>query len=280
MRSLSRFVTLLERLIHNRPFRCALRHCGLAHVRKSHAVTARSLPCLHIGPRSAIVQRFCLSRSIESRPPRNSVCIFLANTGTVDALRPCEERLSEAVVERVRFELGSGGGLEVIDVSSNIVASDSLTVNIPEFGVAFSLRRFGCCVFNAFLLHSVGELVRAARLCARAIVVLTLFWPNSLLSERSKAQLSTCLEEVRLYREKVRPYIERKLRSTPRRPAAELHDLVDTDTGATEARFVYVDDAAEHALAALEFELVEVIYAISRLRLTASRSKHREVRPF
>ena len=206
--------------------------------------------------------------------------MLLANTGTVDALRLCEERLSEAVVERVRFELGDGAGLEVFDVSSNIVASDSLTVNFPEFGVAFSLRRFGCCVFNAFLLHSVGELVRAAGLCARAIVVLTLFWPNSLLSERSKAQLSTCLEEVRLYREKVRPYIQRKFRSTPRRCPAELNDLVDADTGATEARFVYVGAAAEHALAALEFELVEVIYAISRLRLTASQSKHREVHLF
>ena len=206
--------------------------------------------------------------------------LFVVDTGTFDALRPCAERLSEAVVERVRFELGGVAGLEVIGVSSNIGASDTLTVNFPEFGVAFSLRRFGCCVFNAFLLHSVGELVRAAGLCGRAIVVLTLFWPNSLLSERSKAQLSTCLEEVLLYREKVRPYIRRKLRSTPRPCPAELHDLIDADTGATEARFVYVDDAAEHALAALEFELVEVIYAISRLRLTASRSKHREVRLF
>ena len=163
------------------------------------------------------------------------------------------------------FVSAEGGGLEVVrGPPATEDQSDFLTVNLVEYGVALPLDRLGFVSFDALTAHCVGQLLRLLTLSPAPCVLMTLFWPRSLSTDRSLGLLSECLAEVARYKAVVMPLLARRrwfarLRLvSPRASQCELHDVADATSGVVMGRVGFVLKALVRELSELEVDVVHV----------------------
>ena len=212
-------------------------------------------------------------------PRRTTDLRWLGVALTGEVSLPSRDRMDKVTTtKRITINIGGDDGLELIDVPTADGASDLVTVNFPSYGVAFVLRRTGVGVFDGYMVHSAGELVRIPQqLVPKLCIILTLFWPCPLVaSELTRYQLSEQVARLEDTKKEVMGLV-----SLPKAPevCGQVHALVDPGRSEnSEAQFFYPDAASSQRLGVLETEIAQVVVALSALRVKAKREKHREAR--